>query len=315
MTTDTISLGACDICGGRERRPAGSYVMQVPGHPLSGRTWNLQRCAGCGLTYVDPRPREQIFGGFVPDTKRDLSARGSWQRRLRLMERFHAPGRLLDVGAGAGAFLQYAQDWGWDVLGLDVQEDFIRGIRERTGLPTYTGELSDAAIQSRRFDAVTLWDVIEHVPSPRTTLEAVAKVVRPGGIVALSTINAASINARLFGGNWVFWNRPGRVPEHLQAFTPDTLRRALRDAGFKPVHARTQFAAGAILEPLSRLLELDRRLGHRWIEARASMAGRAAAFVLWRLTEVAGRPLDVIHRGDMLEMYAVRTDALSQVKR
>jgi len=231
------------------------------------------------------------------------------------MERFHAPGRLLDVGAGAGAFLQYAQDRGWDVLGLDVQEDFIRGIRERTGLPTYTGELSDAAIQSRRFDAVTLWDVIEHVPSPRTTLEAVAKVVRPGGIVALSTINAASINARLFGGNWVFWNRPGRVPEHLQAFTPDPLRRALRDAGFKPVHARTQFAAGAILEPLSRLLELDRRLGHRWIEARASMAGRAAAFVLWRLTEVAGRPLDVIHRGDMLEMYAVRTDALSQVKR
>jgi 2-polyprenyl-3-methyl-5-hydroxy-6-metoxy-1,4-benzoquinol methylase len=309
MIIETVERGACDICGSDERRSAGSYVMHVPGHQLSGSTWYLQRCERCGLVYVDPRPKEQIFGGFVPDTARDLSSAASWQRRLQTMERFYAPGRLLDVGVGAGAFLHYARHRGWDVHGLDVQEEFARGTSERTGIPVYASTLDDTEIQAQRFDAVTMWDVIEHVPSPRATLAAAAAVVRPGGILALSTINAASLNARLFGGSWVFWNRSGRVPEHLQAFTPDTVRLALHEAGFSMVAMHTRFAAGAIIEPAARLLALDRRLGDRWNRARRSMAGRAAGFALWRLTEFLGKPLDTVQMGDMLEVYALRIDS------
>jgi 2-polyprenyl-3-methyl-5-hydroxy-6-metoxy-1,4-benzoquinol methylase len=312
MNIDTVSRGACDICGSEERRSAGSYVMQVPGHPLSGSRWYLERCENCGLVYIDPRPKEQIFGGFVPNTERDLSAAAFWQRRLRTLERFHAPGRLLDVGVGAGAFLHYARHRGWDAHGLDVQKEFARSIYERTGIPIYVGKLEDAEIQAQRFDAVTMWDVIEHVPSPRATLAAAAAVVRPGGILALSTINAASLNARLFGGHWIFWNRSGRVPEHLQAFTPDTLRRALYDTGFVPVAARTRFAAGAVVEPGARLLALDRRLGDRWTRARRSPAGRVAGFAVWRLTELVGKPLDFVHLGDLLEVFALRLNSRSE---
>jgi SAM-dependent methyltransferase len=225
------------------------------------------------------------------------------------MGRFHMPGHLLDVGAGTGAFLQYARQRGWDVHGLDVQEEFARGISERTGISMYAGELGDPEIQAQRFDAVTMWDVIEHVPSPRATLAAAAAVVRPGGMLALSTINASSFNARLFGGKWVFWNRPGRVPEHLQAFTPVTLRKALNEAGFVPVFTHTRFAAGAILEPTARLLALDRRIGDRWTCARRSVVGRATAFAVWRLAEFLGRPLDTLHLGDIIEVYALRMDS------
>jgi SAM-dependent methyltransferase len=313
MIVETVERGACDICGSKERRSAGSYVMHVPGHPLSGSTWYLQRCKRCGLVYVDPRPRVQIFGGFVPDTARDLSSAASWQRRLRTMKRFSAPGRLLDVGVGAGAFLQYAHQRGWDVHGLDVQEDFARSTSERTGIPVYAGTLDDIEIQAQRFDAVTMWDVIEHVPSPRATFAAAAAVVRPGGILALSTINAASLNARLFGGSWVFWNRSGRVPEHLQGFALETVRLALYQAGFSIVSSRTRFAAGAIIEPAANLLALDRRFGNRWIRARGSLPGRAAGFAVWRLTELFGKPLDIVQLGDMLEVYALRTDSRPEV--
>jgi Methyltransferase domain len=157
-----------------------------------------------------------------------------------------------------------------------------------------------------------MWDVIEHVPSPRATLAAAAAVVRPGGILALSTINAASLNARLFGGHWIFWNRSGRVPEHLQAFTPDTLRKALHDTGFVPVAISTRFAAGAIVEPGARLLALDRQLSDRWTRARRSLAGRVAGFAVWRLTELLGKPLDIVHLGDLLEVFALRVDSRSE---
>jgi len=281
--------------------------MQAPGHALSGSRWYLWRCGGCGLMYVNPRPARQIFGGFVPDAERDLAGRGHWLNRLRMIERLHAPGRLLDVGCGAGGFLRVAREEGWQVEGLDVQEGFARDVRARLGVPVRCGELSDPEVQTQVFDVVTLWDVIEHVPSVNDTLARAASILSPGGVIGLSTINAASFNARIFGPHWVFWNRPGAVPEHLQGFSPQGLAQALRRAGFRPVRSRTRFSAGAIIEPLGRAAGLDRRLPG-WSVFRRSPPGRAMAHALWHGLEWTGRPLDLWGLGDILEVYAVRVD-------
>jgi hypothetical protein len=75
-----------------------------------------------------------------------------------------------------------------------------------------------------------------------------------------------------------------------------------------PVQTRTRFAAGAIIEPLSRILALDQRLGARWIHFRRSVIGRAGAYALWRIVELSGRPLDLLQLGDLIEVYAIRED-------
>jgi len=302
----TVALGQCGICGDSRSRPAGSYLMDVPGHPFTGSRWHLQRCETCGLVYVDPRPTSQIFGGFVADPERDLASKGHWRGRLKKMSTLGGRGALLDVGCGAGAFLHYARSHGWDVVGLDVQPEFARDVERRLGIPVHVGEIGDAEIQAQQFDAVTMWDVIEHVPRVRETLRSAAAIVRPGGLLALSTINAGSFNARLFGASWVFWNRPGTVPEHLQGFTLPSIHRALKDAGFDVQYTRSQFASGAIVEPLGRSVRLDRLLGRYWPAFRHSVPGRAAAFALWRTAEWIGRPLDLWRLGDMLEVFAVR---------
>jgi SAM-dependent methyltransferase len=314
-TIPNIELGlleTCDVCGSQDFHPAGSYVMQVSDHALSGSQWHLCRCEQCGLVFVNPRPKAQLFGGFVPDARKDVAEKKMWSRRLRCIERLHRPGNLLDVGPGAGALLHYARGRGWNVLGLEIQDDFARNLR-RQGLKIQVGELSDPSIQQQRFDVVTLWDVIEHVPSVQATLECARNVVRPGGILAISTINAGSFNARLVGARWIFWNRPGKVPEHLQAFMPRTLQLALRAAGFEPVRIRTRFAAGAIIEPLSTMVALDRHLGARWTHFRRSVVGRIAAYVLWRIIELAGRPLDMLLLGDLIEVYGIRQDSVESV--
>jgi 2-polyprenyl-3-methyl-5-hydroxy-6-metoxy-1,4-benzoquinol methylase len=208
--------------------PAGNYVMEIADHPLSGSYWHLRRCNGCGVVYVDPRPEQQIFAGFVADEQRDIAGKRTWIRRLQTVERFRSPRRLLDVGSGAGAFLSYARARGWSPLGLDVQPSFARSVSQRLGIEVHVGEITDALIQAQQFDAVCMWDVIEHVPSIRPTLAAAGNIVAPGGVLAISTINADSTNARVFGSRWIFWNRPGKVPEHLQAFMPRTLQEVMR---------------------------------------------------------------------------------------
>jgi 2-polyprenyl-3-methyl-5-hydroxy-6-metoxy-1,4-benzoquinol methylase len=299
--------GECEICGSREWTRVGSYVIEVEGNPLSGTRRYLRRCDGCGVVYVDPRPMQQVFGGFAADEQRDMGNKETWIRRLKTLERIHSAGRVLDVGSGAGAFLSYARTRGWSPLGLDVQEEFARSTSQRLNVNVHVGEMTDPEIQAQQFDAVCMWDVIEHVLSIRGMLTAAAKIVKPGGVLAVSTINAGSVNAQLFRGRWVFWNRPGTVPEHMQGFTRYALSQAVRNAGFRPVYTHTYFAAGAIIEPLTRLVVSKRRLGPAWVKARESSAGRGGAFVLWRGVEVLGRPLDLVQRGDILEMYAVRT--------
>ncbi|HLJ67005.1 MAG TPA: class I SAM-dependent methyltransferase, partial [Chloroflexota bacterium] len=177
------------------------------------------------------------------------------------MEALCSPGRLLDIGPGAGAFLLHALARGWEVSGVEVQPEIAAAAERRTGAKVHAGEIGDQEIQTERFDAVTMWDVIEHVSSVRATLAAAASIVRPGGLLALSTIHAGSLNARVFGAHWAFWNRPGHVPEHLQGFRRQTLEMAARGAGFEPRVIRTQFIPGAVIEPLSRVMDIrpDRR--------------------------------------------------------
>jgi len=306
QTVDIQIRARCDVCGSLQSKPAGSYLFDVPGHPLDGTRWNLRRCQACRLVYLETRPANQIFGGFVPFHETVVSPARLWTRRLRTIERFVPRGRLLDVGTGGGEFLEYASRSGWQVKGLDVQEEFARQASRKLGIDIHCGDIHDASIQEQVFDTVTMWDVIEHVPSPAADIQAAARSVLPGGMLALSTINSASLNARVFGGSWVFWNRPGRVPEHLQAFAPQTLRYALEEAGFTPVMLRTQFAAGALIEPAGRHLSVWLPAKGGLKRARRSLVGRAAAFAAWRSVALLGHPLVLLDLGDILEVYAVR---------
>jgi SAM-dependent methyltransferase len=89
----------------------------------------------------------------------------------------------------------------------------------------------DIVAGSDHFDAVALVDVIEHVPSPKTVLKEVARVLKPGGAVYLVTPDMKSLTSRLMGRYW--WAlRPG----HIFYFDAGTLKRTLEAAGFEVVH-------------------------------------------------------------------------------
>lgn len=136
-------------------------------------------------------------------------------------------GRLLDVGCGSGEWLVAMRDLGWQVEGVDFDENAVRLARDND-LLVRCGSLEEQKYPAAHFDAVTLNHVIEHVPDPIGTLKECARILKPGGRLALFTPNTASLGHRLFGSDW----RGLEPPRHLHVFCPGSMAALLHRAGF-----------------------------------------------------------------------------------
>jgi 2-polyprenyl-3-methyl-5-hydroxy-6-metoxy-1,4-benzoquinol methylase len=142
---------------------------------------------------------------------------------------------LLDLGAAAGFFVEQAAAIGWHAEGLELSKwasDYAKNV---VGVQVGQGTLRDARYADRSFDAVTMWEVIEHLPDPRAELAEIRRILRPGGMLHFSTPDAGSAVARLSGRRWLGWRK---IPEHLFYFDLPSLRQLLAHEGFEIVSHR-----------------------------------------------------------------------------
>jgi SAM-dependent methyltransferase len=142
---------------------------------------------------------------------------------------WRSPGRLLDFGCGGGDFLVAMRKFGWQVEGLDNADACARDVTNRTGIPVHVGTLPHPAIEPESFDAVTMWNALEHVHQPRETVRAANRALRPGGLLVVGVPNIASWAFEQFRERWY----PLKVPTHLTHFTPGTLKETLNAEGFQ----------------------------------------------------------------------------------
>ncbi|MGH9744590.1 MAG: class I SAM-dependent methyltransferase [Candidatus Acidiferrales bacterium] len=168
-------------------------------------------------------------------------------------------GALLDVGCFSGMFLENAKKRGFSVVGVEPNREAFVRLRNQTQLDVLHGSLSSARFSADRFSVVSLLDVIEHVSDPVAELQEAFRVLRPGGILVLTTPNVAGIpqrvvkaKRRLFRQEWCPIDD---VPWHLWGFTASTLSRCVENAAFKvrllrwlkPSQLTTNIGAGSSL--------------------------------------------------------------------
>jgi SAM-dependent methyltransferase len=222
----------CELCGSRSH----ATLYDVAGFPIV-------RCRTCGLVFVGriPEPEELVAlyddsywedpeqVGYDGYRAAEARKRHHFRTLLREIEALVPPGRLLEVGSAYGYFLDEARRRGWRVRGVEPSTHAARHAREVFSVDVDERPLAELPPEPESLDAVVLWDVIEHLPDPRRTLESAHARLRPGGVVGMSTGDIESLSARLHGRDWSLLTPPW----HQFYFSRKTLRSLLEQVGFR----------------------------------------------------------------------------------
>ena len=132
----------------------------------------------------------------------------------------------LDVGAGSGKLVRFLRQSGVNARGIEPSRALFDYFLSDD--PAFQhGTLETCRPPARTFDIVTAFDVIEHVLEPAVFLEEIASIIKPGGVLFVSTPNVGSLTARVFGRRWHFFHT-----YHLSYFSPSTLAAAAQPRGF-----------------------------------------------------------------------------------
>ncbi len=245
---DTVERPRCPLCGENAPRPL-FRPRRSPGPVV--------QCRHCGLVYVFPIEQDGaiIRGPVVPQGRTDLltgcnleALAGCWELRylpereaewpairrnaenaLRRLERHRPPpGRLLDLGCGWGHFLTVAREHGWEPYGVEPLAGHALYARARTGATVVTDVLREDTFPPAFFDAVTAFQVFEHLPDPAGDLERLHRMLKPGGVILIEVPNIATWSVHLLRQHHRHF-----VPDHLTFFSPRTLAALLQRKGFR----------------------------------------------------------------------------------
>jgi 2-polyprenyl-3-methyl-5-hydroxy-6-metoxy-1,4-benzoquinol methylase len=226
----------CDLCGAdssvRILEKEGAYY---------------DRCNQCGFIYANPRSTD--FASDNSDAFEDANQlekyiirsygkkiQRVYRRALRHFQPYRVTNRVLEIGSNIGGFLFQARQRGWEPVGIEPVEKCAEYGRQKYDLNIIASTLENAALPSDSFDAVYSTAVFEHLASPSRVLQEVYRVLRPGGVVQIHTVNYDSYTQRIVDAS--DWDQLSpRI--HLSLFTPSTLRKFCEKNRLVVLHLRT----------------------------------------------------------------------------
>ena len=236
--------------------------------------FEIVRCPSCGLVSRAHMPAAEELSAIYTDAyfasaanDANVGATGyldyiadeelhrvNARKRLVHLRKHAPPGRLLDVGCAAGFFLDEAKRAGWTPRGIELAPSMAAWARERLGLPVEHVSFADAEIEQHAYDVITMWDYLEHSVDPSADLRRAHQLLKPGGILAVSTGDIGSLAARLSGSRWHLL-----TPRHHNVFfQPHTLRRMLEQARFSVVsvaHAPSWYSLQYLVHKLRTMID------------------------------------------------------------
>ena len=208
----------CISCGDHQVHCVGAipasfvFAGQVLDRPLPGG--KLWVCANCHLLFRWPRmPRPQIdrFYKQIPATswQYSLDRRPDWQLVLQFVERKSVSGAILDIGCFDGGLLCYLSN-GWDKYGIEINSAAAKRA-EQSGIKILGEDWQHLNQMQQHFDVVMAMHVIEHMENPFQFLASLARVVKPGGHLIISTGNTEAVSWRLMGSRYWYCTIPAHI--------------------------------------------------------------------------------------------------------
>lgn len=236
-----IHYTTCPSCHSDQIEP----VFQAEDYTVTHETFPIWQCVPCGLRFTQDVPDAAAIGVYYRSeeyishsntTKGLINSLYHMVRRQTLVDKRHLilsatrtrQGKLLDIGAGTGAFVAYMQQHGWEVTGLEPDET-----ARKCAVDDHKVQLLDTSslfsLPAGSYDAITLWHVLEHVHDLHPYIEQLKTLIKPGGRIFIAVPNYTAYDATVYGPAWAAYD----VPRHLYHFSPDAMERLLTSHGLQ----------------------------------------------------------------------------------
>jgi 2-polyprenyl-3-methyl-5-hydroxy-6-metoxy-1,4-benzoquinol methylase len=217
----------CLVCNSEKIRDLKGY-----------ETNHLCKCSSCGFVFCKPIPTaEELKKHYEGYGRNDYLSPITIKRYNELldeMEPYRKNNRMIDVGCGIGYFLEEAKKRGWEVYGTEYTDEAVEICRQK-GIIMHKGALNSVSYEPNYFDVITSFEVIEHINNPREELEHFYNILRPNGLVYVTTPNFNSLLRYYLKSSY----DNICYPEHLSYYTPKTIKRLFTSKGFKPLKIET----------------------------------------------------------------------------
>jgi len=268
----------CPLC--RRRTETNIWVKAGEGKA----SFIYRQCCDCGSVYLSLRPDdEEILEYYAHEYYGEGSHKFqswleplrlffAWKRMRRAQKFFSRPGKALDIGCGQGTFLQLLQREGWECHGTELTQESASRASQR-GIPVSVGEVREEQFPPHSFDLITFWQVLEHLRDPMKVLKALRPLMKKGGIVAISTPNIESLQAKVASSQWFHLD----PPRHLCLFSPKTLQRMMKSLGFHTLeihHFSMEQNPVGWLQSLLNLMGLPKNSLYGGLKASSNSAQR-----------------------------------------
>ena len=331
----TETLARCDLCGATEFEElvvGQDFLHGTPG------TWPVVRCKACGLVFTNPRPAPESIGAVYPSSYSPYRAKHHPRltRRWKLQQwalqchwgyppahrsmvakllstpflawtrakarnydlfPFQGAGHLLDYGCAAGAYLVRMQQRGWIPHGMDMSEQAVEIARGQS-LDVHVGIDATKVFAAESMDAMTLWHVLEHVPSPTATVRQANEVLKPGGLLVLGVPNIKCLPFQWFGKYWFALD----LPRHVTHFSKDTIGKLMMRNGFKVERIFAQ-RYGQTIQPTCRYLA--RETGSRLAGLVAK--SKRLSWLIQAPSLLIGEPAEIVVHARKVSSASART--------
>jgi SAM-dependent methyltransferase len=234
-------LAYCPVCNSSESR----FAIKAKDYTVSGDYFNILECPRCTLRFTHPVPGPELIGRFyqsenyishtnirkgLVNNLYHMVRNRTLASKCRLLKRSTGltRGIHLDVGAGTGAFVRYMNQSGWESEGIEPDETARRAAFEHHETSLLALE-TFGSLTKERYDAITLWHVLEHVHDLYPYLQQIKDLLKNSGFVFIAVPNYKSYDAMKYGSAWAAYD----VPRHLYHFSPGSMHWLLNAAGFQ----------------------------------------------------------------------------------
>jgi len=279
-----VHYDQCPVCGSRKINP----ILQVKDHSVSGETFAVWQCADCALRFTQDVPDENSIGpyyassAYISHSNTKTGLVNQLYQRVRnytlqqkagfVAKHTVEKGRLLDMGAGIGAFLQTMKNKGWEITGIEPDA----GAREQAA-SLYGLQLNETSLLGRlepgTFDAITLWHVLEHVHQLHPYMEKLKGLLKKDGRIFIAVPNYQSGDEQSYGPYWAAYD----VPRHLYHFSPGSIEVLTQRHGMKLVEKKPMWFDSFYISLLSSKYRYGRTswIGAPWNGLRSNLRALA----------------------------------------